>query len=85
MIGAKRGGKSSYRTVLRTANAESSYSRPNVQPSSSPGLMELAVSFREEPCYGQPFAHTHHGDLMVLGPGAEKEGTGLSLSGSLHV
>lgn len=43
MIGAKRGGKSSDRTVLRTANAESSYSIPDVQPSSSPGLM--AVSF----------------------------------------
>lgn len=62
MIGAKQVGKSSDRTVLRRANAESSYSIPSVQPSSSPDRMGLIVSFREESCYGQ----TLHTRIMAL-------------------
>lgn len=76
MIGAKQGGKSSDRTVLRRANAESSYSIRSVQPSSSPDRMELVVSFREEPCYGQ----TLHTRIMVLSwswvPGLKRRAQG---------
>lgn len=76
MIRAKRGGKSNDRTVLCMANAESSYSIPSVQPSSSPGRMELVVSFREKPCYGQTL-HTH---IMVISwswvPGLKRRALG---------